>query len=281
MSSRRVAATVARRATMRGALVLGLASGAITGLAAEGYVAAYPDIADRRQVAAGIGANPGLAALFGEPRALETVAGFTEWRVLGVLPFLTAVWVILAVTRALRGQEDAGRWDLLLAGPVGRQEATAWGLVGIGGSLAGFAAAAAATGAALGSRTLGIGGVLWLSAALFMVAAVFGAVAATASQIAGTRAGAVRWSAAVLGGAYLVRVVGISAEASWLAWWTPLGWADLAAPLTGPSAAPLLLGVAAALALLGAAVVLSGRRDVGAGLLGPRQSRRSGQGGRT
>jgi ABC-2 type transport system permease protein len=275
MRSHRVPAAVTRRDTMRGAVVLGLAAGAITGLAAVGYVAAYPDPADRLQVAAGIGANPGLAALFGEPRALETVAGFTEWRILGVLPFITAVWVILAVTRALRGAEDAGRWDVLLAGPVGRQEATAWGLLGIGASIVAFAAAGLATGAALGASSLGISGVVWMSAVLLMVAAVFGAVAAVASQVSDTRSGALRWSAAALGLAYLIRVVGITSDASWLAWLTPLGWADLAAPLTDPTAAPLLVGAGAAIGLLAAAVALSGRRDVGAGLFGQRGSRRS------
>ena len=260
---------------MRGAVVLGVVSGVILGLAAEGYVAAYPDETDRLAVAEGIGASPGLAALFGQPRALETIAGFTEWRILGVVPFIAAVWAILAASAALRGEEDAGRWDVLLSAPITRRQATGWGLVGLGQSLAALAVAGVAAGLVVGTRTLGVAGVLWMSAVLLMTAGVFGATAALSCQLAGTRAAALRLAAAVLGVSYLLRVVGIATETEWLAWLTPLGWGDLAAPLTGPDPLPLALGAVVAGGLAGSAAYLAGLRDAGAGLLQPRRAPRS------
>ncbi len=271
-----VAAAVTRRRTLTGALVLGVTSGVVVGVAAEGYVAAYPDEADRMIVARSIGSSPGLAALFGEPRALETIAGFTEWRVLGILPLVGAVWALLAGTGALRGEEDAGRWDVLLAGPLSRRAATAWGVAGLGQTLLALGVVTTASTLALGARTLGVAGSLRTSAALLVLPAVVLGVAAVAAQVGSSRGQALRLGAAFLGVAYLLRVVAVGVpDLTALSWLTPLGWVDRAAPLTGTSAAPLLLAVPATLALAGLAVVLAGRRDAGAGLRADRGPGRS------
>src|SRR4028119_2029723 len=68
-----------------------------------------------------LAANPAIRTLFGEPLALDDPGGFTVWRTGTVLAVLVAVWAALAAVRILRGEEEAGRWDLLLAGrvPVG------------------------------------------------------------------------------------------------------------------------------------------------------------------
>lgn len=269
-------AEVTRRRTLRGAILLGLTSGAVVGLAAEGYVLAYPEAADRTIVASSIGSNPGLAALFGQPRSLETIAGFTEWRVLGVMPLVAAVWAVLAGTGALRGEEDAGRWDVVLAGPIGRREATAAAVLGLAQTAGALALATMVSTVALGIRTLGLAGSLWTVAALLVAPLAFLAVAAVTSQIGGTRAQALRLAAAVLGVAYLLRVVATAVD-GWdaLAWVTPLGWVDLAAPLTAPTAVPLVVAAAATVLLAWLSVELSARRDVGAGLWPERPPRRS------
>jgi len=267
---------VTRRRTVRSALVLGLAGGAVVGLAAEGYVLAYPDPADRAVVAASIGGNPGLAALFGTPRALETVAGFTEWRVLGVLPLVGAVWALLAGTAALRGEEDAGRWDVLLAGPRSRRATTGWGLAGLGLSLLVLAVATTVTAVGTGARALDLAGTLWTAAALLVAPAVFLAVAAVCSQLGGTRGQALQLGAAVLGAAYLLRVAGTAVDGlEWLGWLSPLGWVDRVAPLTEPDGLPLAVAGVATVALAGLAALLAGRRDAGAGLLAGRRPPRS------
>jgi len=47
---------------------------------------------------------------------IDTVPGFTSWKCLTVLAIMGAVWGILTSTKLTRGEEDAGRWELLLAG---------------------------------------------------------------------------------------------------------------------------------------------------------------------
>src|SRR6202043_1286998 len=84
--------------------------------------------------------SAGLAALLGPARHLETVAGFTAWRAMGVLTIVGAGWGLLTATRLTRGGEDAGRWELLLAGPTTRARAAAQAvaamLVGLGAAWA-------------------------------------------------------------------------------------------------------------------------------------------------
>ena len=60
--------------------------------------------------------NPAIRTLFGPPVALDDAGRFTVWRTGTVLAVLVGTWAVLAATRLTRGEEEAGRWDLLLAG---------------------------------------------------------------------------------------------------------------------------------------------------------------------
>ena len=51
---------------------------------------------------------------------LQTVGGFTVFKISMTLMILGAVWGLLTSTRLLRGEEDNGRWELLLAGRTTR-----------------------------------------------------------------------------------------------------------------------------------------------------------------
>ena len=62
--------------------------------------------------------NPAIRVLFGRPIALGDPGGFTVWRTGTPLAVLVAVWAMLAAVRITRGEEEAGRWNLLLAGRV-------------------------------------------------------------------------------------------------------------------------------------------------------------------
>ncbi len=122
------------RRTVRSGLVWGLVFGLAVASSVEQFTTAYDTAASRRQIAGTIGGNGALRALFGSGRALETVPGWTAWRSLGIVTILGSVWALLAATRGTRGEEDAGRWDLLVAGPTTRRRATAGavGALGLG-----------------------------------------------------------------------------------------------------------------------------------------------------
>ena len=63
------------------------------------------------------------------------MAGFTAFKIGMTLILLGAVWGLLTSTRLLRGEEDAGRWELLLAGQTTRRRAAAQALAGLGAGL--------------------------------------------------------------------------------------------------------------------------------------------------
>jgi ABC-2 type transport system permease protein len=266
---------LAHRRVWKGATAVAVSGVLVTVTAVLGYVAAYPDPADRVTLARSIGSNPGLIALFGETRSLETVAGFTEWRVVLVMALVGAVWALFATTRVLRGEEDAGRAEVLLAGPLTRSDAAR-------STLGGLAAAVlvmmviSVVGIMVGAgHELGAGRAAMLGLTLTSAPALMVGVGAITSQLAGSRRQALGLGAGVLGACYLLRVVADSdPDLRWLRWATPLGWLELARPLTDPNLVPVLLCYLLAAALAAVAVSLVSARDTGAGLLTERSSRR-------
>jgi ABC-2 type transport system permease protein len=272
-----VVATVTARRALRSALPWGYVFGLFVATSALGYVAAYPSTASRRGLAASLGTNPGVTALIGTARRIDTVAGFTAWRSLGVLSVVGAVWGLLTATRLLRGEEEAGRWEVLATGQTTRRGATAQALGGLGAGLAVLWAVAAVVTVVVGRLSkvaIGPAGAVYLATALVAGAAVFMAVGALTSQLAATRRRAAAQAAIVLGVAFALRMAADSSSGlSALRWVTPLGWIEELRPLAGPQ--PWVLGLLAALVagLAGLAVVLSGRRDLGASTFPDRPTR--------
>jgi ABC-2 type transport system permease protein len=82
------------------------------------------------RVAALFGSNTGLAALNGPARQIQTVADYTVWKSFMFLIVVGSAWGLLTGTK-LRGEEDAGRWELLLAGQTTRRGAVAQALAGL------------------------------------------------------------------------------------------------------------------------------------------------------
>jgi polyether ionophore transport system permease protein len=255
------------RRTWKGAASVGAANVLVTVTAVVGYAAAYPDPADRVGLARSIGSNPGLTALFGETRALETMAGFTEWRVVLALALVGGIWAMFATTRVLRGEEDAGRAEVVLAGPVTRRGAAAATLAGLL-SVWLLCTVITVLGLVAGSgRDLGFGPAALLGLTLTSTAAVMVGVSAVTSQLAATRRRATGAAAGVLGLSYAIRVVADSTpDLRWLRWWTPLGWLEEIRPLTGAEVLPLALTWLLAVVLGGLAVWLVARRDTGEGV---------------
>ena len=68
-----------------------------------------------------LASNPALRALYGTPFDLASPGGFTVWRLGMFLAATTGLWGLLTATRLLRGEEDAGRADLVLTAPISRR----------------------------------------------------------------------------------------------------------------------------------------------------------------
>jgi len=261
-----IARFVARR-TLRSATFIALTFAVFSASKIIGYADIYPTAHDRAVAAALIVSNVGFKALFGAPHHLETVLGYSSWYGIAMGVLLGSIWAYLVATKTFRGEETAGRWEMLLAGQTTARRAALNALAGLGVSLIVFYVLAAAALAAIGAaHNVGFatGPALFFALACVAPAVMFMAVGAFASQIMPTRARAAGLATAVFGLAYLLRAAGDITSAHWLLNVTPLGWVEQLQPLL--DSRPIwLLPIAVFTLVLGAATVyLAGRRDLGA-----------------
>jgi ABC-2 type transport system permease protein len=260
------------RLVRRGAVVVLLVAAGISavvvgqyrGLAADGFnPGAMQALAD----------SPAIQIMFGEPVALDDPGGFTVWRTGTFLTVLVAVWSALTAITITRGEEEAGRWNLLLAGRLRLTR-----LLGL--QLAVIVAAAVVIGAAVTVAMILAGtatsGAVLYGAALALIGAGAAAWGGLAGQLVGDRRRASVVATAGIGAGLFARMIADSAEAlSGLHWVTPFGLLSLVEPFAANRPGPLAVLLLTGLALAGAVMLSSSRRDVGAGVLPASSSHRA------
>lgn len=244
--------------------------------ALQTYVSAFPDRATRTSMLAPLVNNGALRVLYGYPFDIADPAGWVSWRTMTSVGIIMAVWAIIITTGALRGEEDAGRGELVLSGAQPRRR---W-----------FAAALTATTV----QTLIIGAVTVIGLAavglpqhlltfancveLGLQLMFAGPVLRRGRRVdQSARGHGARCTPAGLGnsGGRLPdsRTRRCGEGMTWLRWVTPLGWFEELRPPAAPSTIALaVIIVATAIPVLIALPLLTAR-DIGRGLLGARDSR--------
>ena len=99
----------------RGALIVVAVCAGMSALVAVQYQTTFQGSIDAAGLRA-LAENPAIRILFGRRWHSTTQWDFTVWRTGLPVLVLSSVWILLAATRITRGEEDAGRSDLLLAG---------------------------------------------------------------------------------------------------------------------------------------------------------------------
>ncbi|KZB81738.1 ABC transporter permease [Amycolatopsis regifaucium] len=228
----------------------------------------YPTAAERAGLTASMGANPSIAVIYGPAFDLSTAGGFTAWRLGGFLALLVALMAVFTVTRHTRAEEDSGRAELLASAVVGRYAALTAAVLVAGG--ASVLIGLIETGLMIGAK-MPSAGALALGGATAATGLVFTAVAAVAVQVAEYSRTANGIGATLVGVAFLLRAVGDStADAGWVSWLSPLGWAQQLRPFADERWWVFLLPLATAVVVGAIGYALIPRRDVGTGLLPPR-----------
>lgn len=228
----------------------------------------YPTAGSRLAFAAAAGTDKATIAMYGPPGDLHTLGGLALWKLNAWGAVLVAIMSMIIVSRHTRGDEEAGRLELVGAGAVGRGAALTAGLL-----TAVLANLIVALLVAIGLGFAGLPGAGAVAFGLGLAGAgcVFAALTALVAQAAGSARGTTGIVAAILGVAYLLRAVGDTAlHGGWLAslsWISPVGWAEQIRPFGPLRWWPLAISVLFAAAVAAAAYVLSARRDLGAGLL--------------
>ena len=244
---------------------------------AYGLKKLYPTAAARAQLVAAGGGNPALRFLYGRLNG-SSIGALTVWRYGVWAAIFGALMTIFIVIRHTRGDEEAGRLELVGSTVVGRQAAlTAGLLIAVTANVAIFALLCLA----LPATGLPVSGSVLFAAAIGASGLAFTGIAAVAAQLAAGVRGARGICLGVLGAAFMLRAIGDSAGPSgpsWLTWTSPLGWVELTRPFDGQRWWVLALPCAVLVAGVGTAYTLSARRDLGAGLLPDRPGRPSASG---
>ena len=268
---------IARR-TVAGAILWGTVFGLTIVSSALGYIAAFPTAADRAKAVL-FSNNAGFEALLGPAHNIDTVTGFTAWRALGLIVLLGAVWAILTSTNVFRGNEENGRWELLISGQTTARRAALQALTGLGLSIVALTVIVAVITIVTGQVKdigYGIGGALFFTLALISSTVMFTALGACMSQLAFTRRRAAAWTAAVFGLAFLARAASnANSDLSWLGNLSPLHWIDQLRPLTDPHPQWFLPIITLTLLLIGLTVWLAGQRDLGSSIIADRDTARA------
>jgi ABC-2 type transport system permease protein len=240
-----------------------------------GYRSAYPQLVDRMKLATSFSHDAGIAAVFGPTRSLETVAGFSAFRTLGVIPIIIGIWSALSATKAFRGNEDAGRWEILLSSPTTKRAATLATLRGLFATTtislvisSGFLLIIARL-----SRDFSMRASLFFALTLVAAGYFFASLGAFTSQLTTTRRSASILAGLAIGISFLIRAIADSSVTySWVHWLSPFGWITESAPLTHNRWLGLILLFSATAVFTIATVAISSQRDLGVGLF-PDKSR--------
>jgi ABC-2 type transport system permease protein len=263
---------VSRRAVRQlrwGAMVVALICGGMSALVASQFqkIGGLLDESGMRALAE----NPAVRILSGPPVAIDDPGGFTVWRTGTPVSLLASGWILLATTRITRGEEDGGRWDLLLAGRLRMADVVVRCLAALVGSatLIGVAVAAGL----LAARTEQTGALIH-AAGITSVALTFATAALLAAQVMPRRS-----AATGLYGRSSGRWPDAARDRRWLASTGMVGLGDAvgltsrAAPYADNRIVPLIVLGAFPIVLAGAALVAARHRDLGDGIVAVTDSR--------
>ena len=247
-------------------VIIGVASNAYT------FSKLYKTASSRAALVASGQSNPALLFLYGRLYG-NSVGALTAWRY-GVWGALFAVLMsIFLVIRHTRGDEEAGRLELIGSARIGRQAPLASAIAVAVVANVVLTVVLCVILPLLGLPAVGSAA---LSLAIGTCGLAFTGISAVAAQLS-SRARAVRGVAIViLGVAFMARAVGDAAGASgpsWLTWVLPLGWTETLRPFAEERWWVLALPLAVFAGGTWLAFELSARRDQGAGLLPDRPGR--------
>ena len=257
--------------------IVGTALMAFAGYA--GVSQSYSTLADRQNILAAALANPVILMFRGLPSGTSEGA-FLAFEVLPWLALLAALMSTFLAVRHTRGDEEAGRAELVWATPAGRRLPTIATIVH--GVLANVVLAVLTTLALIGTG-LPVAGSLIAGTASASCGIAFLGIGLLAAQLIRTSRGANSLTIWVLVATFLIRGLGNAAgtpsddltsmTSAWPAWLSPFGWAEQTRPYDTDLVWPMLLGVGFGLVLAVASVALQSLRDIDASFVAERPGR--------
>jgi ABC-2 type transport system permease protein len=203
-----------------------------------------------------------MIRLFGEPIAFTTPAGYVTFRDFGIfLPILLGIWAALAGVRLVRGEEERGSLEVVLATPQSRLRVLLEKIAALITALALITlliACGGLVGEALARAQVDVLGMVLAVFNLGLLALLFSTCALFLSQVLGSRATAAGWTGTLLAVSYLLDGTGqIVGQAAWMGHLSPFFSYHASKPLLPPYTSTHGLNVGAFALLLLMSVVFA------------------------
>jgi ABC-2 type transport system permease protein len=226
----------------------------------------YPTQADLDQAARASEDNASAIIFNGPPQGLDTLGGQVAFQTGTFGLILMGLMSIFMLGRSTRGEEEAGRSELLRSLPIGEDALAGAALLTVTGMNL-------ATGALISIALIALGlpvtGSIVFGLSFTLLGLLFAAITLAAAQVTENTRVVYGIGGLVLGAAFVLRAVGDIGDGT-LSWLSPIGWAQKTRPFAGERWWPFLIIIGATAGLAWVASVLSRRRDLGAGLVAPR-----------
>lgn len=229
----------------------------------------YPNQLELENAAKASQDNAAAIIFNGPPQGLDTVGGQVAFQTGTFGLILMGLMSMFLLGRMTRGEEEAGRSELLLSVPIGRYSLAAAAIVTV-------ATTNLLTGALVALALVALGLPVAGSVAFGLSFTLFGFLLAAftlvVAQVTENTRVVYGIGGLLLGAAFVLRAVGDIGDGT-ISWLSPIGWAQKTRPFAGDTWWPFLVMVGATALLAWLAVLLARRRDLGAGLIAPRAGR--------
>ena len=226
----------------------------------------YPNQAELDKAARATQDNAAAIIFNGPPQGLDTVGGQIAFQTGSFGLVLMGLMSVFMLGHMTRGEEEAGRSELLGSLPVGAHALDA-------AALSTVAAMNIVTGGLVTLALLGFGlpaaGSIAFGLSFTLVGLLFAALTLVAAQVTENTRVVYGLGGLVLGAAFVLRAIGDIGDGT-VSWFSPIGWAQKTRPFAGERWWPFLIVVGATALLAWLAAALSQRHDLGAGLIRPR-----------
>jgi ABC-2 type transport system permease protein len=226
----------------------------------------YPTQADLDQAARASEDNAAAIVFNGPAQGLDTVGGQVAFQTGTFGLILMGLMSVFMLGRWTRGEEEAGRAELVRSLPVGAHAMPAAALLVVGAMnvLTGALITLALVGLGLPAAGSVVFGLSFTLFGLFMAACTL-----VAAQVSENTRVVYGIGGLVLGAAFLVRAIGDVGNHA-VSWLSPIGWAQKTRPFAGDEWWAFLVIIVATALLAWLASGLARRRDLGAALVAPR-----------
>ncbi len=226
----------------------------------------YPNQSELVKAARASEDNAAAIIFNGPPQSLDTVGGQVAFQTGTFGLILMGLMSVFILGRLTRGEEEAGRSELLRSLPIGQHSLAAAAVIVV-------ATMNIVTGALVTLALVGLGlpgaGSLVFGLSFTCFGLLLAAITLVAAQATDNTRVVYAVGGLVLGAAFVLRAAGDIGDGT-ISWLSPIGWAQKTRPFAGEQWWPFLIIIGATGLLMWVAIDLSRRRDLGAGLVPPR-----------